>query len=270
MRISDPKHTEYLFTDDLLGARRRLTVMEEANDRTTIGRLARLGPARGWRCLEAGAGGGSIAQWLADQVGPDGHVTALDLSTTALADLESDTLTVQQADLRKQPPPRDTFDLIHTRLVLGHIPEREQILDDLIAALRPGGHLVLEEADRFTSSWPVGPALHTDVMNAALDAIEQAGADTRWGRKLPALYQDRGLIDIQIDYQLPVHEGGTAGLEWLRITFDQMNAGPFGLLLDEGRYAQWRQLTRNPGQWFAGLGLVGAWGRRPGQRDLRA
>jgi SAM-dependent methyltransferase len=262
MRIADPNDAEYLFTDDLVGARRRLTVLEETYDRMTIGRLTRVGVARGWRCLEVGAGGGSIARWLVDQVGPDGHVTALDLSTTALADLESDTLTVQRADLRTQPPPRASFDLIHARLVLGHIPQRERVLDDLVAALRPGGHIVLEEADRFASSWPVGPLLHTDVMNAGLDAVEQAGADPGWGRKLPDLYEDRGLIDIEVDYHVPVHQGGTVGLEMLRISFDQLNSGSFGLALDEGRYARWRDLTSHPGQWFAGLGLVGAWGRR--------
>jgi hypothetical protein len=42
--------------------------------------LSRLGVGPGWRCAEVGAGAGSLAQWLAGQVGDTGQVvaTALD------------------------------------------------------------------------------------------------------------------------------------------------------------------------------------------------
>ena len=42
---------------------------------------------RGWRCLEFGAGGGSIAAWLCDRVAPDGAVVATDLDTTVLEEV---------------------------------------------------------------------------------------------------------------------------------------------------------------------------------------
>src|ERR1039458_7122444 len=42
---------------------------------------------------------------------------------------------------------RVTFDLVHARLVLVHVPQRAQALAAMVAALKPGGWLLLEEAD---------------------------------------------------------------------------------------------------------------------------
>jgi tRNA A58 N-methylase Trm61 len=66
----------YVFKAD---ARDRLRAAEELLDDGTTRLLARLGVGAGWRCLEVGAGGGSIARWLANAVGPDGKVIATDV-----------------------------------------------------------------------------------------------------------------------------------------------------------------------------------------------
>lgn len=58
--------------------RRRLALIERCYDPITTSRLTQLGVGAGWRCLDVGAGGGSIARWLRDQVGPDGEVVAID------------------------------------------------------------------------------------------------------------------------------------------------------------------------------------------------
>jgi len=42
---------------------------------------------------------------------------------------------------------RDAFDLVHTRAVLVHLAERDIALDRLVAALKPGGWLLVEETD---------------------------------------------------------------------------------------------------------------------------
>ena len=57
----------------------RLRLIEQASDPTTFAHLDRIGVGAGWRCLEVGAGGGSVAAWLGERVGPTGHVLALDL-----------------------------------------------------------------------------------------------------------------------------------------------------------------------------------------------
>src|SRR5262249_44816831 len=55
----------------------RLAGLESALDPGTRDHLARLGAGPGARCLEIGAGGGSVAFWLAERVAPDGVVVAL-------------------------------------------------------------------------------------------------------------------------------------------------------------------------------------------------
>jgi hypothetical protein len=56
----------------------RLRNIQQASDSFTIKHLEAIGIGQGWRCLEIGAGGGSIAGWLGDRVGasmcarPDG------------------------------------------------------------------------------------------------------------------------------------------------------------------------------------------------------
>jgi 2-polyprenyl-3-methyl-5-hydroxy-6-metoxy-1,4-benzoquinol methylase len=53
--------------------RERLGLLERLADPITLRRLQSLGVGVGWRCLEVGAGHGSIVRWLARQVGPQGR-----------------------------------------------------------------------------------------------------------------------------------------------------------------------------------------------------
>ena len=48
-------------------------------DRGTIRHLEDRGVSESWRCLEVGGGGGSITAWLANRVGPTGHVLVTDV-----------------------------------------------------------------------------------------------------------------------------------------------------------------------------------------------
>ena len=63
---------------------RRLHAIADLFDPATRRLLAQVGVARGWRCLEVAAGTGSVAAWLADQVGPEGEVFATDIDLTHL------------------------------------------------------------------------------------------------------------------------------------------------------------------------------------------
>src|SRR5215470_17943338 len=58
----------------------RLILLENIFDPLSRRRRALVRP--GWRCLEVGAGRGSIATWLAAQVGENGQVVATDIDIT--------------------------------------------------------------------------------------------------------------------------------------------------------------------------------------------
>src|SRR5215203_1459158 len=86
----------YVFDAD---DRARLEAAEELLDDGTQRLLERLGLTEGWQCLEVGAGGGSIALWLSEGVGPRGHVLATDLDTRALEQIARPNLEVMRHDV---------------------------------------------------------------------------------------------------------------------------------------------------------------------------
>ena len=65
----------------------RLSQLEQIYDPGSRRRRQIVQP--GWRCLEIGAGRGSMAVWLAEQVGPSGEVVATDIDVTYLRRLEA-------------------------------------------------------------------------------------------------------------------------------------------------------------------------------------
>ena len=60
----------------------RLALLERIFDPLSRRRRELVQP--GWRCLEVGAGRGSMAVWLAEQVGESGEVVATDIDVTYL------------------------------------------------------------------------------------------------------------------------------------------------------------------------------------------
>src|ERR671937_1853607 len=137
----------YLLEHDWEQEPRRLQLLEEHADPTSVRRLEATRVGEGWRCLEVGAGRGSIARWLGKTVGPAGHVVALDLDTSLLTHLDEPNIDVVCGDILDIDLPEASFDLVHTRLVLMHIPERRRALERIASWLRPGGWLVVEELD---------------------------------------------------------------------------------------------------------------------------
>jgi ubiquinone/menaquinone biosynthesis C-methylase UbiE len=131
----------YVFSESSL-VERQMRGIADTFDSLTADRLKRIGIAPGWRCLEIGAGNGSVAEMLADLTGPDGHVVATDIDTAYLDHLRSAgrrNLEVRRHDITSGALPDGMYDLIHARLLLMHLPQRREILTRLWRALKPGG-----------------------------------------------------------------------------------------------------------------------------------
>src|SRR5580693_221896 len=124
--------------------RDRLRLLERWADTFTTARLAALGVGPGQHCLEIGAGAGSVARWLALRTAPTGLVVATDLDPSLLEGRDAPNLEVRRHDVTKDPLPAATFDLVHARLVLEHLPDRLEVLRHLAATLKPGGWLLVE------------------------------------------------------------------------------------------------------------------------------
>jgi SAM-dependent methyltransferase len=206
---------QYLLEHDWEQEPRRLQLLEEHADPTTIRRLEETGIAEGSRCLEIGAGRGSIAQWLARRVGPSGHVTALDLDTSLLDWLEEPNVDVIEDDVLEIDLPEQSFDLIHTRLVLMHIPERRRALERIFSWLRPGGWLVTEELD----SMSVFSDPHEERI-ALFHGYREAltTIDMECGRALLSELSETGLTDTSADVRVDVIEGATPLSQWEQLS----------------------------------------------------
>jgi 2-polyprenyl-3-methyl-5-hydroxy-6-metoxy-1,4-benzoquinol methylase len=114
------------------------------------------------------------------------HVLAADLDTRLLSDVTEPNIEVRQMDLASDKLPAGEFDFVHTRLVLMHIPSREQVLAQLCAALRPGGLVMIEEQDGF-SVLAAATGAYREAWLAFIRACRAAGTDPDWTRDLPLL-----------------------------------------------------------------------------------
>ena len=191
----------------------RLQAIEREFDPASRRRLGATGLTSGWRCLEVGPGAGSLMRWMADKVGPSGHICAVDLSTKFLTAPQPSHVEVQQADIRTVPLSAASFDLIHARYVLIHMPDYEVALSTMLAALKPGGWLVLEEPDFSASHGVAGNAEQLASIGRINQAIqfmyESRGMDYALGLKLLPLLQARGLNDLAMEYDAPCSDGGS-------------------------------------------------------------
>jgi SAM-dependent methyltransferase len=140
----------YLFTHEDKAERERLAAIEAGLDPFTIQCLEEIGVSAGWRCLEIGAGGGSITEWLCRRVGPQGKVVATDLQTKFLEAIEASNLEVRRHDISKVELESGAFDLVSARKVLEHLPDPSAALARMAAAVRPGGWLLVEDTDMAT------------------------------------------------------------------------------------------------------------------------
>lgn len=196
----------------------RLTLLERWCDPWTTRHLEALGVGHGWTCLEVGAGAGSIARWLSDRVGPVGHVIAADIDTRFVQDLTSPNLEVRQHDVRSEDFPAQCFDLIHTRAVLFHLPARVDVMRRMVSWLKPGGWLLVEEADCYAGL--ASPNQPWVKFWQAYDAIPQV--DARCGRALPREVQALGLEDVGLEINVGAVRGGTELARWHNLTCESL------------------------------------------------
>ena len=189
----------YLFDHEGKRERERLLTMERGMDPATIQCLESLGISEGWRCLEVGAGLGSMAKWLCSRVGPSGKVVATDLETKFLEVIEADNLEVRQHDIGADDLEESAFDLVHARKVLEHMRNPDPALERMAAALRPGGWLVVEDGD--LASLPPHVSGIEEVWfrrgyGAFIEAMSTAGFDPTLGIRLGDKLRALGLTEV--------------------------------------------------------------------------
>jgi SAM-dependent methyltransferase len=244
-------------------AERRLALLEQHLDPMTQRRLVELGVSQGWKCLEVGAGRGSVARWLCRRVGTEGQVTATDIDIRFLQEIDEDNFEAISHDITTEELPESKFDLVHARWLLHHLPQPERVIERMIAALRPGGWLLLEEVDFFPVQTSAS-ALYVDFMLALTSTVVAgSGRDCLWARRLPALVAEQGLAEIGGEGDFALLRGGSPVAQFFQLTGQQMRdrvitAGA----MSEERFDAAMALLDDPSFWaFAGAGVT-VWGKR--------
>jgi SAM-dependent methyltransferase len=238
-----PNAPSYSFDNNDVEAADRHNYLGEMLDELTVGRMSALGDLTGRRFLEFGAGGGSVARWMADQAGPTGYVLATDINPRHIPPYRG--VSVLRHDLTTEPVPDGPWDVIHGRLVLLHLPQREGILIRLSKALAPGGVLILEEWETSFRKMvqaapdPEAAALFDLYHDVLVDRILPAkGNDPTWASRVHSAMLEAGLTDVDTTISARSWPGGTAGALLIAANIGQLreeflDAGVTAAQLDE-------------------------------------
>ncbi len=227
--------------------------MQSLHDGSTIRQFERLGVARGWHCLELGAGAGSIARWLSDAVGEDGSVTAVDRDTSLLADLAArPNVTVVEDDLMTMSFGSACFDLVHSRSVLMHVEDPDTVVEHLVAALRPGAVVLFEETDGEPAQ---RAATGTELPGPFRDVMVPLAMQWTWARTLASRLVALGFTDVHDEVREDLLTGASPGAAFWRQTLatirpivtdtarmQSLGRGP----VDDSRFDAMIELLENP------------------------
>jgi SAM-dependent methyltransferase len=168
--------------------------------------LERLGVGLGWRCADVGAGGGDVSVALAEMVGRDGRVYAVDsdplardeVARAAAAAAHAQVIALTQAGEDLSLP--EEVDLAFCRFLLLHVLNPVVVVRMMAKAVRSGGWVVAQEP--ITSAGRIGgsPLSMPDAPHPDVGAV------------LPALVREAGLevVDAWAEAPAGVGEGPVA------------------------------------------------------------
>ena len=161
--------------------------------------LDRLGLGAGWRCVDVGAGGGDVSVALAEMVGRNGRVYAVDsdplardeVARAAAAHAQVIALTQAGEDLALP----EEVDLAFCRFLLLHVLDPAVVVGKMAASVRPGGWVVAQEP--ITSAGRIG--------GTAMSMPEARHPDV--GALLPSLVRDASLEVVDAWAEAPAGVG---------------------------------------------------------------
>ena len=158
--------------------------------------------------LDVGSGLGQFTRLMARTTGgkakvlgierdPDQIITAQQL---AIADKEEELVEYRQGDAMHLPLQKEewnSFDIAHTRFLLEHISKPEQVIQQMLQAVKPGGRVILSDDDHATFMPTPEPAGFSTIWQAYLRSYDRMGNDPYIGRRLVILLHQAGAKNIQ-------------------------------------------------------------------------
>jgi SAM-dependent methyltransferase len=169
----------------------------------------------GSRVIEIGCGPRGCLGLLSRRVGATGQVVGVERSAEQVerarrfvSDTGLKNVDVLDADARNIPLPDETFDLATARLVLVNVPRPEEIVDEMIRLVRPGGVIALHEPDSTAQRCDPPLAAQTRLLEVLNACAEQSGIDRSIGLRAPRMLREAGLVDVRVNPLVHVYPSG--------------------------------------------------------------
>lgn len=258
----------YPFDNAAPQAGARLASLSALYDDVTFRHLDRFGIDEGSSCLEVGAGGGSVAVFMKKRAGEGGRVIATDINIDWMAGVLPADVEVLRHDIGLDPLPDAAFDVIHVRAVLTFVPQRVSAVRRMIAALKPGGWILIEEmvppiTEPLSCLHNPDAQLAHKARRAILEIVKRSGGDLTFLYDVPRILTERGVTDIGAEgFFVPFRTDAVATLA--RANIDQLR----GSIVDSGLMSsteldRYRMLLDRPDLFYpASMALISMWGRR--------
>ncbi|MEU6878745.1 class I SAM-dependent methyltransferase [Streptomyces sp. NPDC046712] len=257
------RYGEAVFPPEQAGEGERIDFGALAYDDITMARLRALGVGPGWRCLDVGAGTGTVSRRLLDEAGV-ASVVAVDRDVRFLTERAVPGLDVLEADITAADFAPGRFRLVHARFVLMHLPERDRLITRLAELVAPGGVLVLSDAVDLTSDrTPSTP--YTVVMRAMWQGLRATiGTDVSWVPSYPDRLRGAGLVPVAAEIHVPPLLPGSPISRFWADTWERSRAAMLatGLVDDAAVDAAVRYLGSDECAALS-AGMLTVWGWKP-------
>jgi SAM-dependent methyltransferase len=200
---------------------------------------------------------------MAERVGPEGSVLAVDIDTTHVEPLAGGVLEVRRHDLMRDELPTGAFDLVHERSVLSWLGESDA-LERLAASLAPGGWLLAEDFDWAICGTADGSPTLAKAYEAIISLLERVGYQRHYGSTLLRRLERVGLEDTASEGRAYVLRGGSPGTAFDRYSLLAHRDALVGTgALTESELDEALRVLEDPGQCVLTPVLFAAWGRKP-------
>lgn len=264
------RYGEAVFRPEQAGEGTRIDFGALAYDDITLARLRELGAGPGWRCLDVGAGTGTVSRRLLEEAGVT-SVLAVDRDVRFLEARPVPGLDVLAADISAPSFSPGRFRLVHARFVLMHLPERDRLITALAELVEPGGVLVLSDAIDLTSDrTPDTP--YSVAMRAMWEGLRATiGTDVSWVPSYPRLLREAGLGSVAAEVHVPPLLPGSPISRFWADTWERSRAAMVatGLVDDTAVDAAIRYLDADECAALS-AGMLTVWGRKPASRPAAA
>jgi ubiquinone/menaquinone biosynthesis C-methylase UbiE len=250
----------------------RLQVLARSWAQTTSALLDRVGVPSGSDCLDLGSGAGDVTFELARRAGPTGRVVGIDMDEVklGLARQVAQDRGLVNVELRAMSvyewSEPGTYDVVYCRNVIQHLSRPHDVLGRMWAAVRPGGAIVVEDAD-FGGSFCDPPSAAFDFwVDAYQRALVASGGDPLSGRKLHRRFTEAGIPSPELTVvQRADVRGEAKTMPWRTIAATAETIVGEGIATSadvEAALAGLRTFAEDEGSVYGSPRIFQAWSRR--------